>query len=354
MFMKTFLLAFFISIPGLLKAQNLFRDSLLANERSIDRPITLHAGQVRVTGGYGLSIISRRFDNDGKIIKLRDEGLSSVRHRMALDIKYGLNDFIQLNVAIARSGTVLREQTRYIFSNDTDPVIMHDVVKEYSGMEDLYAGIDLRAPFKTRKVDLSVTLGSYFPVAPFEPEKPGHTYEALQEQDTRTDKFTYRYYYPMGKGVAVVHAGGMIKYRTPKWAFSARMDYQHGMKDGKSFDWVHQLTTDDSFEYREIPFAFRLPDSFNYLAEVEYQPLPWFDIFVDLSWYVSWRGWTSSGDELKVALPEQSQIMLAPGFEIIVTPRFWLRERLNFSLAGENYEAPFGFQTSLIYNFFPF
>jgi hypothetical protein len=97
-----------------------------------------------------------------------------------------------------------------------------------------------------------------------------------------------------------------------------------------------------------------MPDSFSYFAEAEYQPLPWFDIFLNVSGYTSANGWTSHQDDLKVALPDQAFIVVSPGFEIIVTPRLWLRERIDFSVAGKNYEAPFSFQTTVIYNFFPF
>jgi len=228
------------------------------------------------------------------------------------------------------------------------------VLREYSGLEDLFLGLDLRAPFKTRKIDLAVTLGVSLPLASFEPKQPEHTFEFVDEGGTTMNQFTYRYYYPLGKGITIAHLGGMVKYRTSQWAFSTRMDYQHGLKDGKSFEWRHQLNSDDEFEYRQDPFTYRLPDSFTYVAEIEYQPLPWFDIFLNVSGYMASKGWTSSLEDLKIALPEQSFTMVSPGFEIIVTPKLWLRERINFSVAGKSYEAPFGFQTSVIYNFFPF
>ncbi|MEX1240711.1 MAG: hypothetical protein WEB30_13380 [Cyclobacteriaceae bacterium] len=353
--MKTLLLLTFILIPGsLLMAQTFSGDSILANERSIDRPITLHARQARITGGYGLSIISRRYNTEGEVVKLRDEGLSSIRHRFTLDLKYGINDFIQLNASIASSSNVVREQTRYIFPIEPEPVVMHDVTKEYSGLEDLYVGVDLRAPINTRKVDISLTLGATLPVASYEPKEPEHSFEVQQEAGMNTNAFTYRYYYPLGRGIVIAQLGGMVKYRLPKWAFSARVDYQHGLKDGKSYEWIHQLDNNSEFEYRQDPFTYRLPDSFSYFAEAEYQPLPWFDIFLNVSGFNASRGWTSPQEDLKVALPDQSGIFLNPGFEIIITPRLWFRERITFALSGKSHEAPFGFQTTLLYNFFPF
>ena len=112
-------------------------DSLLANERAIDRPLTLHEGQLRLTGAYGLAILSRRYDLYGDAISLTDAGLSSTRHRLLFDIKYGVNDFIQVNFANAYSRNMVRQRTQYIVPIDPDPVVSHDVATDDAGIEDL-------------------------------------------------------------------------------------------------------------------------------------------------------------------------------------------------------------------------
>jgi hypothetical protein len=348
-----FLFLLFSTTPGLL-AQRFPGDSVLANERSIDRPVTLHAQQFRICGSYNLSIISKRFDDNGDVIKLRDDGLSSDRHRFTLDMKYGLTDFIQVTGAIARSSHVLREQTRYIFPRNPEPVVMQQIVTHYSGLEDLFVAVDLRAPFKTRQIDLALTLGAYLPLSSSKPDKPDHSFEYVQKDDSQINKFTYRYHYPLGKGITVAQLGGMFKYRKAQWAVSARVDYQHALKDAKGFEWRHQLTEDHRFEYRKDPYSYRFPDSFSFYTEGEYQPLPWFDIFLNISGYSSSDGWISPEQDLHVALPDQLMMAVSTGFEILVTSRLWLREGVNYTIAGRNYEAPFGFTTSLLYNFFPF
>jgi hypothetical protein len=353
--MRIPLLCFLLGSPLLLSAQNTFTgDSLLANERSIDRPVTVHARQLRISGGYGLYIISRRFDDNGKSVTLRDEGLSSVRHRFSFDVKYGVTEHIQLNAAIARSSNVVREQTRYIFPIDPAPVVSQDVMREYSGVEDLYLAVDVRAPLKTRKFDFAVTLGASLPVTSGDPHRPGHTFEAQQENGSNLHRFVYHYNYPVGKGITTAQLGAVAKIRTPRWAFSARVDYTHGLSDGESYEWRHQLTDDGTFEYRQDGFSYRLPDSYSYFAETEYQPLPWFDLFLNVAGYTAFDGWTASQEDLKIAIPYQAAWTISPGFEIVITPRLWLRERINFSVSGKNYEAPLAFQTSIMYNFFPF
>ena len=354
--MKVLFFSALLLLPCLVRGQTFTGDSLLANERSIDRPITLHARQVRISGGYGLQIISRTFDSNGKVVRLRDDGLASVRHRFSLDLKWGLNNVVQFNLAIAQSSNTVREQSHYIFPVEPDPVISHDVITEYSGLEDVYAGIDLRAPLPTKKLDLALTLGMNLPSASVEPARPEHTFQSMEENGSTVHQFIYRYNNRLGKGVPIARIGGMIKYRLPRWAFSGRLDYQHSTKDGESFEWRHQMNSDGQFEYRRVPYSYRHADTFLFYSEVEFQPLPWFDVFINAGGHVAQNGWTSTSSQadMKLATPYQSSWIVSPGFEIIVTPRLWLRERISYSLAGKHYEAPLGFETSLVYNFFPF
>ena len=93
-------------LPHVAAAQVSPGDSLLANERAIDRPLTLHEGQLRLTGAYGLAILSRRYDLYGDAISLTDAGLSSTRHRLLFDIKYGHGNAFSPRIVIAVSEPV--------------------------------------------------------------------------------------------------------------------------------------------------------------------------------------------------------------------------------------------------------
>ena len=347
-------LFFLIACPIMSQAQELSGDSLLATERSIDRPVTLHAKQLRLTGGYGLAIISRRFDDVGKVFRLRDEGGNSVRHDVMLDVRYGVNDFIQLTAGISATEHIIRGQTEYIFPQDQDPVVSHQIVNNYSGLEDIFVAVDLRAPLRTRKLDIALTLGAYFPTARSQALEPHHSFEVQYADGEPVHKFTYRYYHPQGKGVTVGQLGGIIKYRMKKMALSARVDYQHGLSDATGVQWRHQFDPAEGFEYRNTTYLHRLPDSFSYFFEVEYQPRPWLDLFVNVSGYTAYRGWVSFDGDLKVAVPYETVGVLSPGAEILITPRLWLRQRLDITLAGLNTTGSTGFHTSVMYNLFPF
>ena len=336
------------------QAQQLPGDSLLAIERSIDRPVTLHARQLRLTGGYGLAIVSRRFDDVGNVFMLRDDGSSSLRHRLNFDVKYGLNDFVQLTAGISRTEQVIRGQTEYIFPQEQDPVVSHQIVNRHSGFEDLFVAVDLRAPLRTQKLDIALTLGASLPVARSQAQQPGHSFEIREVDGEPMHTFIYRYYYPQGKGITIGQIGGVIKYRMKRMAFSGRIDYQHGLTDASPVEWRHQFDPAEGFEYRVTRYTYRLPDSFSYFFEAEYQPRPWLDLFLNVSGFTAYRGWVSFDGDLKVAVPFETVGVCSPGVEILITPRLWLRERLDITLAGLNTQGTIGFQTSVIYNLFPF
>lgn len=347
------LLSLLTTLPLLAEAQHMPGDSILAHQRSIDRPITLHARQLRITGAYDVSLHSRRFDKLGETFSLRDMGSSSVRNHYALDVKYGITQFVQFTASIGATGHLVRQRAEYIAADAEDPAVSHRVQRKYSGIEDVFVGVDLRAPLKTRKIDIAVALGAHLPTASSRSPTPRHSLGVSQEDGSPLHQYVYRYHNPPGRGVAIAKVGGRAKYRTARWAFSSGVDYQHGLKDGVSVEWKHQLTTDGTFEYRKVPGTYRLPDSFDYFVEVEYQPSPSVDLILNASGYTAYNGWISKQDNLKVAVPYQTVVVCSPGVEILLTPRLWLRERLDIALAGKNHDAILGAETTVMYNLFP-
>lgn len=327
-------------------------DSILASERSIDRPITVHKGQFRITGTYQFASITREFDDAGSVVKLRDQGLASVRHQLDFELKYGVNDLIQLYAAMRHSSQNSRGQTTIIFPVFTavEPTIYQTYLSEYKGWSDLTLAVDFRAPF-SRQFDATLTLGGSVPTAASDPGAPTHSItfdSATPEYDVK-----YQNHYKMGNGVPVGWVGGMTKYRTKHWAISARLDYRHGLKDGQSYDWQYQLIDYQTFVYQQVPYTYRLADTFNFYTEFEYQALPWLDVFVNVSGYQSVNGWHTTGPD-KVATPDASLYSVNPGLELIVTPRFWVRQRFQLPVAGKNSESPYTFYASVSYNIFPF
>jgi len=46
--------------------------------------------------------------------------------------------------------------------------------------------------------------------------------------------------------------------------------------------------------------------------------------------------------------------MISSGAEMMITRRLWVRERVTLPLAARSYDAPLSFETSVMYNIFPF
>lgn len=351
--MKLRLLILLSSLSFLAQAQRMPGDSILAHERSIDRPITLHAGQFRITGAYDASLHLRRFDERGETVSLRDAGTASIRNHYTLDLKYGITEVIQVSAAIGATGHTIKGRAHETIANEGDAAVSHRVERKYSGIGDLFVGADLRMPLKTRKYDIAFSFGAYLPTGASEPPRPEHAFSVSEQGGSALHQYVYRYHNPPGRGVTVVSFGARAKYRTPRWAFSSGVDYKHGLKDGASSEWKHQLTPDGTFTYRKVPLTYRLPDSFDYFLEVEFQPSPSVDIFLNASGFTAYDGWVSRQDDLKVAVPYQTVVVCSPGVEILITPRFWVRERLDIALAGTNHDAILGAETTLMYNLFP-
>jgi len=326
------------------------KDSVLMNERSIDRPVTLHKGQFRISGGYGLSIITKRFDDSGDAIRLSEEGLSSVRHSFIAEMKYGILNFLEFQTVISRQSQAIREQNILILS---DPSTNSNTVKEYIGMEDIYVGINARYPFKTKKIDVELLSGISLPTANGNPDKPSNTLTRINENGFDAVNIEYRYNYNLGNGIPVAQLGGLVKYRMPNIAFSTQVLHRHGLEDGESYDWISQIDNNDQFHYRKDPYSFRLPDRLNYYVEVEFQPAPWFNFILNASGLTTARGWMEE-DGVRTAIPDASLFSINPGFEILVTSKLWLRQRVLLPVSGKNYESATSFLTTISYNFFPF
>lgn len=347
--MKTVVLILLL-LPFAAYSQTSPGDSILTAERAIDRPITMHKRQLRVTGNHNLNVISKRLDASSDLVDLTGDKVW--QHRALLDVRYGILEYVQIQASIAYRHSVVREATQFILPPEPDPIVSHDVIHRYAGFEDLYVGVDIRAPFASRRFDVAITLGAFVPVAGSDPETPDHSFEVIEQPGQPVHKLAYSYHHPFGTGIPVGVIGAMAKYRWSKWALSGRIAYQHGLKDGTSYEWRHQLNG-DSFQYRKDPYTYRLSDVNTYHIEGEYQTGPRVAVFVIASGLTSFNGWTSRAEGLRVIDLYRTSVAVSAGAEIMFTPRLWLREALIVTVAGKNSDAPVGLQTTLMYNCFP-
>ena len=343
--MKSILLILLMA-PVLAQAQ-LARDSVLVNERSIDRPVIVHDRQLRITGGYDFSTLSSRFDETGDKIKLSSEGRANILHHTFIDLRYGFFELLQLNVAFNYKSNVQREQPIIIFAAP-EPAIQVNEENRLTGMEDIFVGVDFLVPLKTRKIDLALSLGVSAPTAKSETVQPSHAFEDLGD----TQVISYNNNLNRGVGVVMTFLGAQFKYRLKDFAFTTFFRYGFPTAETENFEWRFRLVNDE-FEYRSRIFNLAPANTYFGLVEIEYQLFPWIDLFLDIEQTGTSGGWSDETGQ-KVAFRDERLTFINPGIEILLTSRFWLRQKVVFAIEGENAMTPFSVQTALIYNLFPF
>jgi len=345
-----FILLVLVSLLSLqpLWAQSI-RDSVLLNERSIDRPINLHGGQFRITTGYGLTSVTKRYDLNGNGINLRDEGISYVRHAIPISIRYGLSEYIEIGISSMYKRQTQREEELLTSAG----VVFTNLFQVYerNGFEDVIISLSGRAPFRTRKIDLLLNVGVQLPVGSGKEDKPEHSLTQQNVSASVLRNIVYLNKPKWGNGVIVANAGGTVKARTPFYAFTLAVDYSLPLDESENTQWRHQLVG-NQFEYQGIPFRYLNAERLSYFAEIERQLATWFNLSFQVLGEKRAGGWTEING-MKIIRPESSQLNVSPGFEILITPKVWLRQRLLFTLSGENDENLFAFNAALIYNFFP-
>jgi hypothetical protein len=346
--MKTLLIVPFLCAALFCRGQ-FGKDSVLMTERSIDRPITVHGGQFRATAGYDLGITTKRYDGEGNVLHLRDEGISYATHAFLFDMRYGIHEFVQIGMRSYYRMQTQRNQQVLSISWDVYEVFE---INKKSGLEDLLFSLHLRAPFKTRKFDLVVGGGYLLPVGDRQASQPTHEISEASSGSGKHYSVIYNYHHPWNSGVNSVWLEGAFKFRTASMAISAAASYAHGITEGEGLRWSHQVSG-DQFQYRSEPYAYQTQDVLNWHVEWEYQIAPWFDLSIQLINRQGARGWDETYG-VKVSRVENALLSFNPGYEILVTPKFWLRQRIQFPISGQSSDAPLTFSTSLVYNFFPF
>lgn len=345
---KHILLILGITLPLCGLQAQIGQDSVLVNERSMDRPVIVHDRQLRITGGYGFSTFNKRFDQEGEKINLSDEGSTNILHRLSLDLKYGFRDYLQFNLAINYASNNQRQRPINLISGVDTPIELTQI-NRFNGLEDLFVGVDFLVPWKNKKIDLAFSGGVFLPTASSEPDRPTHTFE------DSGDLISIDYTFNENRGLGVLKAslGSTFKYRLENFAFTAAFRYGFPLDESSNRQWSHRLNLNNEFEYRSNEFDWSPSDDYNAFIEVEYQLYPWIDLFLDIEQFGTSGGWSEQSGA-RLALPEQRLTSISPGVEILLTHKVWIRQKLTLAVEGENAFSPFTVQTTFLYNFFPF
>jgi len=326
-----------------------FKDSILINERSIDRRINVHQGQMRLNGGYQASIISSRFDENGDKIDLGEEGITSLIHTLFFEFLYGVHKYVQVRGGINHLTEGVRSEGLTLVPLGTEPNIQINQLQQFKGFSDLFLGVDARAPLPMRELDIIGSFGATLPIAAHEPDQPSHN----AERSSDLLVLNYQFNNKNGNGVPILFFGGAVKYRFPDLAFSVFGNYGYPTKEGESIVWKNRLLSNDQFEHRSSTYAYQLGTSMNIAVIGEYQVFSFFDVILAVATSQTEGGWSEVTGK-RVATFDSNLWVIAPGYELLITPKLWLRQRIEFAISGESVDAPFVIRTGLSYNFFPF
>lgn len=317
----------------------------LLTERFVDRPINVHRGQLQVNSGYKFSIINKKFDSDGNKIDLTEDGSPAVEHLIPLDIRFGVLEHLQFSAKInyARSG--IREQNLLII---TDEQINIDKLNEYNGMDDLYLGLDIRAPLGLKLVDWTVSAGLSLPIADHKPEQPDHKIQTM----TIITEFTqviYQFKNKYSDGVMIASFGTNFQAGTSSFSVLVGGNFKTGMKEGESIFWNSRLV-DGEFEYESQEYQYHPGQQISYNALVAYQAIDWFVVLGSFSGLKTYNGWSNESQK-KIGYPEASLLSAGIGYEIMVTPSLRLFQMVEFPVAGISYLGFLVINTGISLNF---
>ena len=318
----------------------------ILTERYVDRPINVHKGQLQINSGYRFSILNKKYDVQGDKIDLAKDGAAAVEHLIPLDIRFGILEYVQFTTKINYARTGIRERNTWIFSGDN--MISIDELNEYKGMDDLYVGLDLRAPFLPSNLDWTLSGGLFIPIVDHQPDQPKHIQHILT---LATDYTQISYYYKnkYNSGVLGGSIGTAFQVSTTKFAFILSGNFSSCLKDGESITWNSRII-DDNFSYYTEGYEYNTGQQLDLTALFAYQVIDWFAATGTFTMMNGSGGWTT-GTGKKIGLREESLMTAGIGYEILTSPNLRIFQSISFPVKGENILGPLVINTGLSVNF---
>lgn len=353
--MKTKVFTSLIALLVITIALNAQQQSLSGNKYTLlttpynKRPLTLYRGQFQINTGYQFAVRARQFDSEGKKVILKDLGVASVYHYYMIELKYGVNNFLELSATTNYLKRGIRSQTvNYVSSTESISVTNLD---EQKGIGDILLLATTRLPFQYRWFDLAVRGGAYIPSAEYKPEKPTHSIRNVLS--TNVYDIDYHYNSRIGYGVPVYVIGGALKFSYSNLSVESEFSFSDPVEEGENIRWDETLTASRTFDYTSKSYDYLLNTTYDFNAALYYQAAGWFNMGLNVNYFKSSGGWTEYRKD-KYRNPEQSTLILEPEFEIQITPSIRIFQTAGFPVSGKNIDAPFYLYITLSFNTFPF
>lgn len=317
------------------------------------RPVSLYKGQLQVNTGYKFAVRARSFNNLGNEIVLKDKGNSSVLHYYFLELKYGVTSFIEIGAETNYMRRGIRDESvTYLSTNalGTTDEINVNKLKEYRGLGDILLFTTIRLPIEYKWADFGLRGGLFLPSSQSEPLKPTHSVSNV----LAANSFTVNYHFnnKNGFGVPVYFVSALAKFSLSKFAVEADFTLREPVKEGTNIRWEETMAN-KVFSYYSKPYLYLLDRTIMLDASFHYQPVGWFNIYMNSSYFTTSGGWTEYyGNKYKN--PEMQLFTLEPAFQIQISPSLTIYQTAGFPLSGKNSDASFYMFTTVSFNIFPF
>ncbi|MFW6327213.1 MAG: hypothetical protein ACOC2F_02785 [Bacteroidota bacterium] len=319
----------------------------LLDESRVDRPVTLHKGQIEVNSSYGLTVFGNKYDGSGIKTDLQEKGLATIKHEGGFDIRYGVFEFLELGFQSGYISKTERSREKYYFSYNEYMNVQS--LSHEKGFSDVLFSTAVRYPVKTSNFSMAVRGGIMLPVGTKGELAPEHTMShfpelAYYELKMKTNE-------KASHGVKQYLFGGIMKIKLNKTAITAGSSLITSNKTGIAEGYIYR-NNNLNFEYEKINYDYQLPDVFVSDVMVDYQAFSWFAVFGGYHYYSSSSGWDGKTG-IRIAEPTKKLHEVTLGFEIQATSNVRIFETINYSLGGRNTLAPFSIYSGISMVLFP-
>ena len=319
----------------------------LLTEPFIERPVSMHKGQLQFNSAYQISISGGYFEDNLEKTNLQEDGAAVIGHKSFLNLNYGLFEYLELGAEMNYFKQGIRNTTLYYL--DIYETVTITELTENKGFEDLILSGTFRLPNNWKVFDMALSAYYLLPVSKDVPDKPEHSIESIVNESQYTIislKETIR----NGQGVPSYGLGSEFKLRFSNFAISGAGSFMVPTKEGLNLYWDQEIV-DEEFIYEEIEYSFMPMSRLNANLNIHYQPNGWFHLFGGLNMISRRNGWFER-KELKYAYPEVMFYDFTTGFEIQIAPRIRMIEIMKFPLGGQNSYSSFSIFTGVSFNLF--
>jgi hypothetical protein len=315
-----------------------------------EEPTTLHKGRVQGFLGYEFKANTHFFENNGYRSRIIDKGMASHDNQLSYSLKYGLTNYIQLNLANAYFAGFEGYQTYSKFYG-IGKNYNYTSVKQTKGLQELTANVGFKLPIKSKIVEIAIFPGIRFPLGSHKPESPTYEINKIEE--------AYNYYnvdfisYEKAiSGNYFFEIEGVGKLRLNKrLAFELKGMYVKPFSDVSSVEW-HSVYDGNHYYYYETDLTINSGEQVNFYFQTLYVPdkKEIMGLKLGLGYFSNINGYAIK-EGIRTYYGTSYLINAIAGLELVVTRHIRFNQTFWYDVAGQNNKGAFGLVSSFTFNF---